>query len=405
MEPGSTEKPSHNAPWIFGVLQVSYGFTAAVGNVLVPYLLRKNGVPVDRIAGVVAIAFIPSVWSFLYSPLADVGLRRRSWILWASAAAALSGSAAILEIRGSLVLLTLLLFLSRAASGLVGTATGGLLTHISAAARGRAAGWSQAGNIGGGAIGAGAFIWFADRAELRVVAVAISATVMLPALAALLIDEAAPASRALGPLVRGLANDIRDVGLSARTWIGLLFFVSPAGSFAVSNLISGLGPDYHSSANEILWVSGIGGGLLAAAGSFVGGFVADRVNRMAAYSFAAALGALFALYLAFGPATPFTYGMGYSAYAFASGFSYCMFTALVLDVVGYRRHAAGTAFALLNASGNLAISYMVWLDGLGYQHGGAPGLMVTDAVANGVSALVLLGVAFVLKDQPKLIRA
>ena len=71
-----------------------------------------------------------------------------------------------------------------------------------------------------------------------------------------------------------------------------------------------------------------------------------------------------------------------------------MFTALVLDVVGYRRHAAATAYSVLNSSGNLAITYMVWLDGLGYKHNGARGLMATDALANGASALALLAIAF-----------
>jgi len=42
MEPASAERqtvPSYNAPWLFGFLQISHGFTVAVANVLVPYLL------------------------------------------------------------------------------------------------------------------------------------------------------------------------------------------------------------------------------------------------------------------------------------------------------------------------------------------------------------------------------
>jgi hypothetical protein len=44
------------------VLSVSFGFTAAVDTVLVPYLLRQHGIAVNRIADVVAIALIPSVY-------------------------------------------------------------------------------------------------------------------------------------------------------------------------------------------------------------------------------------------------------------------------------------------------------------------------------------------------------
>jgi hypothetical protein len=65
----------------------------------------------------------------------------------------------------------------------------------------------------------------------------------------------------------------------------------------------------------------------------------------------------------------------------------------LLDVVGKRKHAAALAYSSLNASGNASISYMVWLDGLGYKHRGTRGLMATDAAANGVFAIVLFLVA------------
>ena len=98
----------------------------------------------------------------------------------------------------------------------------------------------------------------------------------------------------------------------------------------------------------------------------------------------------FALYLAFAPSTGWTYGLGYSGYALAAGFGYAVFTALVLEVLGRRRHAAGTAYSLMVASGNVPILYMTWLDGVGYRYGAVRGLMSVDAVANGVGALLLL---------------
>jgi len=44
---------------------IPYGFTNAVSTIFMPYLLRKNGVAVDQIAGVVAISTLPAIWSFL----------------------------------------------------------------------------------------------------------------------------------------------------------------------------------------------------------------------------------------------------------------------------------------------------------------------------------------------------
>ena len=69
---------------------------------------------------------------------------------------------------------------------------------------------------------------------------------------------------------------------------------------------------------------------------------------------------------------------------------YAAFTALELDVLGPRPHAAGTAYSLLGASGNLPIAYMTWLDGVGYKHSGARGLMTVDLLANGIGGVLLL---------------
>jgi MFS family permease len=117
------------------------------------------------------------------------------------------------------------------------------------------------------------------------------------------------------------------------------------------------------------------------------------MSRMHAYALSGGLGAVFAAYLAFAPHSPWTYALGYSGYSIAAGFAYAVFTALVLEVMGCRDHAAGTAYALFVATGNVPILYMTWLDGVGYRYGAVRGLMTVDALANGIGALVLLLVA------------
>jgi MFS family permease len=375
------------------VLVLPYGFTNSVTALLMPYLLRKYGMPVDKIASVVAIALLPAIWSFLWSPLADTGLRKRSWIVISGLSAGIAAAVAILGVHGSATLLTALLFLSNAFTGLLSSACGALLTVMPETMRGRSAGWYQAGNIGGGTIGGGAVIWLADHASLAVVAMAIAGAMVLPALAALLIDEPPPVQRALIPQIKGMGHDLRELLRSRRTWLGLAFFLSPVGTAAIQNLISGVGQDYHASGNEVAVVTGVAGGLISAFGCYIGGFVADKMNRMVAYALAGGFAAIFGLWLAFGPATPFTYAAAYSGYSLAAGFAYAVYTALLLDVIGETRHAAAFAYSTLNASGNASISYMTWLDGVGYKHWGTRGLMSTDAAANGVFMVILLMVA------------
>lgn len=358
-----------------------------------PYLLRKYGLPVDQIANIVAVAMMPSIWSFLWSPLADAGLRKRSWVLISTLGASLAAAAALLGVHGSPVLLTALLFLMNAFAGLLSSSCGALLSVMPQHLRGRSAGWYQGGNTGGAAIGGGLVIWLADHASLPAVALSIVAAMLLPGLAAFLIEEPVPVRRALGPQITGLFRDLGDLFRTPRTWLGLVFFLSPVGSAAVGNLISGLGSDYHASSDEVLWVTGVAGGLLAALGCLIGGLVADRMNRMIAYALSGFLAALCGFYLGFSHATPFSYAAGYLTYSLAGGISYAVYTALLLDVIGSRKHAAASSYATLNAASNVPITYMTWLDGVGYKHWQARGLMTTDALANGVGSIVLLLVA------------
>jgi PAT family beta-lactamase induction signal transducer AmpG len=290
-------------------------------------------------------------------------------------------------------LLAALLFLSNAFGALLSSSCGALLTAMPEALRGRCGGWYQTGNIGGGTIGGGVVIWLADHTTLAILAMTIAIATVLPALSAFLIDEAAPVRRAIVPRIIGMFHDMRDVFSARRTWLGLVFFLSPVGSAAIGNLISGVGQDYRASGNEVAWVTGIAGGLLSAGGCFIGGILADRMSRMYAYALAGGLAAIFGIYLAVAPHTAFTYGAGYSAYSVASGIAYAVYTALLLDVVGRRTHAAASAYSTLNATGNLPILYMTWLDGVGYKHWGATGLMWTDAAANGGFAIILVMVA------------
>jgi MFS family permease len=393
----SSEVPQlDNSPAFFALLVLPYAFTTSVTVLLTPYLLRKYGISVDEIAKVVVVANLPAIWSFFWSPLADVGFRRRTWVAFSAFGAGLAGGAAILGMHGSLAVLTALLFVMNAFGGLLSSSCGALLAAMPVGLRGRSAGWYQGGNTGGAAMGGGLFIWLADHTSLPTLAAVILAVMVLPVLVTLLVQEPPPVRRALRPQVVGLAHDMGELFRSRRTWIGLVFLLSPVGSAAVGNLISGMGQDYRASGNEVLWITGIGGGLLSALGCFIGGIVADKIGRMFAYALAGGLAAIFGLYLGFAPATPFTYAAGYSGYAVAAGFAYAVFTAMVLDIVGHRQHAAASGYAVLNSAGNLPITYMTWLDGLSYQHGGARSLMATDAAANGGFGVVLLLVAVFL---------
>jgi MFS family permease len=360
---------------------------------LIPFLLRKRGISPDHIANVIAISSFPNVWYFLWSPVVDIGFLRRTWVMIAAGFSALCAIAAIALPGLSLTQLTVLLLTGNVVAMLLSSANGAVLTNLDPARRGRASGWYQAGNLGGGALGAGAAIWMADKIPVPLLALASGAIVFVPALAALRIAEDPMPRLPVLPLFRAMTHDVWDVLKSPATLMGLVFFLSPVGSAAIANLISSVGPDYHATDAQVAWVSGLAGGLLSALGCVIGGFLCDRINRMTAYALAGLLSVPFSAWMAFRVGSPMAYAAGYTGYSLAAGIAYAAFTALELDILGKRKHAAGTAYSLLGASGNLPIVYMTWLDGIGYKHAGVRGMMGVDALANGAGAVLLLAFA------------
>lgn len=366
---------------------------------MVPYVLRKHGVAVDRIAEMVAVSSIPQVCTFLIAPLTEVGLLRRTWILISAAVCAMCGAAAMLTPTSSLGLLTVLLFFANIAQSLGGGAAGALMTTVRSGSRGSAAGWYQAGNIGSGALAGGAMIWLADQTTLSTLALISALLIFCPALFVFRVRETPHPQSALGPGISGLFLDLREILWSRRALCGMAFFLSPTGAGALGNLISSVGADYHASSSVVAWITGASGGGLMALGALLGGWFCNRNSEMKCYAGFGVMTALPAMFLALGPATALTYSLGYSAYAFCIGLTYAAYSALILKVLGGGGRGTTTGFAFFSACGNVPLVYMTWLDGVGYRNWGAPGLMSADALLGGLAGAILFLLAPYLTKQ------
>src|SRR5262245_40779016 len=191
--------------------------TTAVTALLIPYLLRKHGVPVDRIAEVVALGSIPLMCSFIAAPIVDLGLSRRAWVVLSAGLAGLLAWAAIVWSYGALPWLTAVLFAGAVAQTLVNSSNGGLMSGIHPAVRGRAAGFYQGSTLGSGALGGGGLIWLADRVTLPWLGSLAAVLIVGPALAALWIHEVPSPQSALSSKFSALFHDLRDVLSSRRT--------------------------------------------------------------------------------------------------------------------------------------------------------------------------------------------
>ena len=73
--PTSTARHAH--PIVFLFLILPFGTMSGYLTVAVAYRLSRAGLGVDQIAGLVAVAFIPQTWKFLWAPVVDTTLGRK----------------------------------------------------------------------------------------------------------------------------------------------------------------------------------------------------------------------------------------------------------------------------------------------------------------------------------------
>jgi MFS transporter, PAT family, beta-lactamase induction signal transducer AmpG len=384
------------APGIFGITVIPYGVFFGCVTISMPYLLRSAGHSVERIASISALALAPPVWYFLWAPLADVGFRKRTWVILTSALSAACLGAALWEpLTAQLDRFIALLVVGSTLSTIVGAANGGLMAcTIPDSHRGRAGGWFQAAYTGGGAVGAGITLWLSPHLSTHTLGLVVSAMVFLPSLAVFLIPEPDLPHKPGKELAVEILRDVGAIFRSRKNLTGLAILGCPLGAAAAANLFSGIAVDYHTSAGAVVWINGFGGGLLTSLGSLAGGWICDRMSRWLAYALGAALSALCAVSMIVGPSSPTTFAVGASLYLTIMGLSFATYSSLTLELVGPAGRSAATRQTLYAAVGNAPVMYMTWLDGQGYKHFGSRGLLGTDALSNLVAAgivLILIG--------------
>src|SRR5439155_18078581 len=131
------------------------------------------------------------------------------------------------------------------------------------------------------------------------------------------VDEPRALDRESG-LGRRLVNVGADLWSVARSRLGFLALVLcflPLGAGAASGLWSTVAPDWRASANVVVLVTGLGGGVISMAGCLLGGWICDRMNRQAAYALFGVLQAACAVAMAMAPRTEGSYVLYTSLYA------------------------------------------------------------------------------------------
>jgi PAT family beta-lactamase induction signal transducer AmpG len=371
-------------PWVFSVLILPLGVYTGFITTPLPFLLSKAGVPVDGIAQLGALLQLVPMFLFLWTPVVDIKMRRRTWLLLgASAGGACLWVACPLMGASHLMSLTAVLVAGGMVVALVAASCGGLMaTMLSPEAQPRASGWNQAGQLGGGAIGAALVLWLAQHVSLAWVGLTVAVLAALPSLMALTIVEPAPES---SPWFGGRLGRIGREGLTLlrapqRRWSALLL-VAPCCTGAAQGLLPAIASHYGIGATGVIWANGLGGGAVLAMGALGAALVPGRWDRRLTYVGAGMSNALAATVL-LAANRPSVYIAGSLLYQLTTGFCWARFVALALEVIGPGNPDAGTWYSLLTSAGTLPVACMIWLDGQGFHRFGTHGLLWTDAAAN-----------------------
>jgi len=403
------------APWLFsllilplGIVVVGFNFTAF------PLLLAQAGVPVDRIASISSIINLPGVIGFLFAPVVDIKFRRRTWLVLASLGTALSACLYFPLIGAShLVLMTAIILVGGLIAFLVSAACGGLIVKtLSESAQSKAAAWIMAGQLGGGALGAGVILWLAARIPIATVGLCVGILVAVPGLLAFTVAEPLPQSSAwLKGRLPKIGKELWAVVRSpVRRWSALLL-LAPGGTGAAQTLLPAIASHYGVGTSGVMWMNGVGGGVMLALGSLSGSLIPGDWDRRLTYAAAGLTNAVAAIVL-LGAYRPSVYLVGTAFYLATEGLCWARSIALMVEIVGVDTLDASTLFSVLNAIVTIPVLYMIKLDGLGFSRFGTHGLLWTDAAGNllvfGVVAVIFVAYGLRLRrvaDSPAVARA
>ena len=383
-------------PIFYAMLFMPMGITNGYVVVALAYLLSQTGVSVGLIAGFVGLSLLPSTWRVVWAPLVDSTFSVRGWYLASSSASGLlmAVTGFIPASRGNFGWFEVLVFGFSMAATLTTISGSSLLAHgTSEEEKGRAGGWSQAGNLGGSGIGGGLGLWLAQHAPLWISGTTLGLFCVATAIALLFLAEPAAEHRSqtFFGSVGNVGRECWALFKTARGALVLFLMLLPIGVGAATNLWSAVANDWHANGDAVALANGLLGGVVSIAGCLIGGWICDLIDRKTAYCLFGLVVAAAAVAMAVAPRTQPMFVSFLLLYAFLTGFCYAAFAAVVFETIG--KGAAGTKSNLLSGISNVPLIYAGIFDGLGHDRWGASGLLYTDAALGLVGVALFIGVA------------
>jgi MFS transporter, PAT family, beta-lactamase induction signal transducer AmpG len=379
--------------WLMGISNASFGLYGGIAFFAIPQLLATRHVSEARIAGITAMALSPNFWAVVFGPMLDVRFSRRWYATTFAALAAILTFVAVTNLS-HLVVLEVALVAGSVAAILSTTALGGWLSTVCRKAdENKLSAWFNLAYICSSGLTMVIGGELVRHLPLWLAATLLGALVFLPATLFLLIPAPGPDRRLAGESFSQFNREIFALLRRREVLITLLLFITPCGSFALTNLLGGVGNDFGASPRIVSLAGGAGAIVPGILGCLLFPFLAKRMPLRFLYLANGTLGGLFTLSLVVLPHAPWTFLLALLGEFLFQAVSYTGTVALTFETIGQNNPLAATTFTFLIAATNVPVAYMLYLDGRAYSFGGVRGSFAADAI---ISIVVCVSIGLFL---------
>lgn len=373
-----------------GLPNATVGFATGIVFFVMPQVLAAQHVPEAKIATITAVAMSANFWSVLFGPILDVRFSRRWHATFFAAMASLLVFIAVENLHRLLVL-ELVLTLAVATAGLSTAALGGWLATICPPDElNQLSAWANIPLICGVGVASFAGGELIHHLPLSIAAGLLSTSLLLPTSIFLIMPAPGPDRRLASESFMQFNREVLALLRRREVLIALLFFVSPCSSFALTNILGGLGADFHASPRIISLAGGAGAFLPGIAGCLIFPAIAKRLPLRLFYLVNGVVGGLFTLCIVVLPHQPWSFALALLGEFLFQTAAYCIQYGIMLETIGQNNPLAATTFTFLSAATNIPVTYMMIADGRGYALAGVKGSLAMDA-GIGIVACILLG--------------
>jgi len=387
--------------WMMGLTNAMFGMYGGILVISVPQLLSARQVPEATIAAMTAVMISPGFWTFLVSPVLDVRFSRRWYAVVTAVVAAALLSLALLNLEHA-AWVEGLLVVGFFFANLYQSALGGWLSSITTAEEKNALSvWVTIGNIGGG--GAMAVITgeVVQRLSPAVAAFSLGLVVLIPIAVFPWMQAPGPDRQLARESFSQFLGEVLSVLKRREVLIAIVLFIAPAATFSLTNLLGGLGSDFHASTHFVGLVGGAGVLMGGITGCLIFPLINRRLPLRYLYLAIGMAGSIFTLGLILLPHTPATFALALIGENVFQAVSITASTAIAFETIGHNNPLAATSYCLMISSFNIANTYMLVVDGWGYSRRGVAGCYAADAILSLAASLLLAALLVWLSRRRK----